>query len=113
MNPLAGLVVGDNEFRLHVPNADVKQGETKTINVSIERGKNFDQDVKLSFSKEPMGVKITPDSNEIKAGAKDVQVKIEASKDAALGDHMVTLTGTPMKSGAATSVDFKVSVKQP
>jgi len=111
---LPSLTLGADEFKLSVPKeVDVKQGETKTINVSIERGKNFDQDVKLSLSNPPKGVNVTLESNEVKASAKEVPIKIEATKDAALGEHEVKVTGTPAKSGAPTSVDFKINVKQP
>jgi uncharacterized membrane protein len=111
---LPSLGLGPNEFKLKVPDkVEVKQGETKNIEVGIERGKDFDQDVKLSLSNPPKGVNVTLETNELKASAKEVPIKIEATKDAALGEHEVKVTGTPAKSGAPTSVDFKINVKQP
>jgi uncharacterized membrane protein len=104
----------DNTFKLDVPAlaTSLKQGETKTITLSISRGKNFDQDVKLEFSDAPQGVKVTPTENSIKHGDKEVQVKLEAAKDAALGEHTITVTGLPAKEGAKTSVTFKIDVKK-
>src|SRR5262249_39649233 len=48
--PTGGLGQADNTFKLQAPGAlglpvDIKQGETKTVDISISRGKNFDQDV--------------------------------------------------------------------
>jgi serine/threonine protein kinase len=103
----------DNPFGLAVvPSAvGVLQGEPTTITVRLDRGKNFDQDVKITFRNLPRGVTITPDSAEIKAGATEVQVQIKASKDAAVGEHIVTVTGTGAKSGAESSVRCLITVK--
>jgi uncharacterized membrane protein len=107
-----GLTQPDNTFRLDPPNLEtgLKQGETKTVKIGINRGKNFDQDVKLDFSGAPQGVKVTPASREIKANEKDVQVTIEAAQDAALGEHTITVTGTPAREGKPTTTNFKVQV---
>ena len=104
----------ENTFTLSTPTlaTTVHQGEAKEIDISIKRGKNFTQDVALSFSGAPAGVKITPEKNEIKAGDDKVHVKIEASKEAALGDHEITVTGKPKEGPEATS-KFKVDVKKP
>lgn len=111
-NPIAGTP--ENTFRIEAPGiaTSLKQGESKTIKISISRGKNFAQDVKLAFNGAPMGVKITPADNELRASANDVQVTIEAAKDAALGEHSITVTGTPTKEGAETSTTFKIDVKK-
>lgn len=105
----------DNSFQLDAPNLEtsIKQGETKTVSVGISRGKNFDQDVKLDFGDVPQGVKVKAAESAIKASAKEVQVTIEASKDAALGHHTVKVTGTPAKDGANTSTTLKIEVKKP
>jgi uncharacterized membrane protein len=104
----------ENTFKLEVPAlaTTIHQGEAKEVKVSISRGKNFSQDVKLTFSGAPTGVKVTPEADEIKAGATDVKVKVEAAKDAALGEHTIKVTGKP-KEGAETSLDLKIDVKKP
>jgi uncharacterized membrane protein len=111
-NPVAGTP--EHTFRLEAPAlaTSLKQGESKTIKISISRGKNFAQDVKLAFTGAPMGVKVTPAEHDLKASANDVQVTIEAAKDAALGEHTITVTGTPTKEGAETSMTFKIDVKK-
>lgn len=107
------LTQPENTFSLSAPelSTTVKQGETKRVKIGISRGKNFDQDVKLEFTGAPQGVKIVPASTELKASAKEVEVDIEASKDAALGDHTITVTGTPA-SGEKTSTTFKITMKK-
>jgi hypothetical protein len=109
-----GLTTPEETFRLEAPAVDttIKQGETKKITLKMSRGKNFDQDVKLEFNGVPQGVTITPASHTFKAGASDLEVTIEAKKDAALGKHKVEVTGTPSTSGAPTSVTFEIDVRK-
>jgi uncharacterized membrane protein len=104
----------ENTFQLDLPNLEttLKQGETKTITIGIMRGKNFDQDVKVEFSEPPKGVKVTAAHSTVKASDKDVQVTIEAAPDAALGEHAITVSGTPAREGAKTSAQFKIDVKK-
>jgi uncharacterized membrane protein len=100
---------------IDVPNLEttLKQGETKTITIGIERGKNFDQDVKLEFANLPPGVKVEPMNPTIPASEKNDQIKLEAAPDAALGEHTITVTGKPAHEGAATSATLKIQVKKP
>ena len=105
----------ENTFQLDVPNleTDIKQGESKTIKISISRGKDFDQDVKLEFAGAPKGLKVTAAESMLKASEKEVQVKLEAAADAPLGEHTITVTGSPARDGAKTSANFKVEVQKP
>jgi uncharacterized membrane protein len=104
----------ENTFTLKPPllEQDIKQGETKAVKISINRGRNFDQDVKLEFSNAPQGVKIHAPS-EIKASDKEVEVKIEASNEAALGEHTVLVKGKPAREGAEATAKMKIEVKKP
>lgn len=109
-------VVGqaNDTFKLEAPSTEtsIKQGETKTVTVSIDRGTNFDQDVKLEMSEMPKGITVTPSSTAIKASDKEVQLTIVAAKDAALGHHTITLWGVPARDPATkTSVTLKIEVK--
>ena len=56
------MVTSPNEgtFSIDVPNLSTKlaQGESKNVAIDIRRGKNFDQEVKLSFQNVPKGVTI-------------------------------------------------------
>jgi len=105
----------ENTFSLDVPTFEknVNQGQTRAITIGIHRGTNFDQDIKLDFGKLPMGITIDPASPVVKAGDKNVQINVMAANDAALGEHTITVTGTPARSGAPTSTTFKIQVKKP
>ncbi len=104
----------ENTFTVSLPSLEthLKQGEKKTIKISISRGKNFDQDVNLEMTGIPKGVTASPGSPSIKSSDKEADVTFEASKDAELGDFTVHVTATPAKSGAATSADLKLGVKK-
>lgn len=104
----------DDTFSLDVPNlaTSLNQGETKNIGISINRGKNFGQDVTLKFDGVPKGVTLDPASGMLKAGDKEVTFKATAAADAALGDHEVTVTGTPTSGPSATN-KFKIKVSKP
>jgi uncharacterized membrane protein len=104
-----GGVSRNEEFRVAVPNfeTDVKQGELRTITVSLHRGDYFKQDVKLE-TRTTKGISIEPSSILVKASDKpEVQFRIVASKEAALGEYHVYVKGTP-KHGEPTEADFNV-----
>jgi uncharacterized membrane protein len=108
-----GVSTPDNAFELKLPGSTgINQGETKTVTVSISRGKNFDQDVKLDFSGAPTGVKVTSANSSLKASEKSVDVTIAAAADASLGEHTIKVTGTP-GTGSGTSGEFKINIKKP
>jgi hypothetical protein len=104
----------ENSFTLSPPmtSTTVKQGEKTNVKIGISRGKNFGDDVMLSFSEPPKGVTITPAKAELAAGAKDATVSVEAAKDAAIGDFTITVTGKPKKGPDAINT-FKLTVKKP
>jgi uncharacterized membrane protein len=97
-------------FKLGTPltSTNLKQGEKKEVTITIDRGDAFKDNVQLKFET-PKGLKVSPDNAAIKAGDKEVKVHVEADKDAPLGDHAITVNGTPDK-GAATSVPLKITV---
>ena len=104
----------DEGFRISVPTFDtsIKQGQVQTVTVSLQRGKNFKQDVTLQ-AKASEGIHVAPSDALVKASATpDVQLRIEAPKDAAIGEYRVYVKGTP-ETGEATSVEFKVKVIAP
>jgi uncharacterized membrane protein len=104
----------ENTFTISLPSMEthLKQGEKKTVKISISRGKNFDQDVKLEMTGLPKGVTANPGSPSIKSSDKEADVTFEASKDAEIGDFTVHVTATPAHTGAATSADLKLGVKK-
>jgi uncharacterized membrane protein len=98
-------------FTIKAPtfSTSLKQGDTKEVKLTVDRGKDFHDDVELKFDA-PAGVTVDPATHTVKSGDKeDVEVKVSAAKDAGVGEHVVKVTGTP-KTGSATSVEFKVKV---
>ena len=112
--PRGGGVSKDEGFKIAVPTFEtaVKQGELQTVAVSIQRGEFFKRDVKLQI-KASKGIGVDPTNITVKASDKpDVQLRITATKDAALGEYRIYVTGTP-DTGQPTSAEFKVKVVAP
>jgi len=112
--PRGGGVSRDEGFKIAVPTfeTEVKQGELQTVAVSIQRGEYFKRDVRLEI-KASKGIGVAPTNIMVKASDKpDVQLRITATKDAALGDYRVYVMGTP-DTGQSTSAEFKVKVVAP
>jgi hypothetical protein len=103
----------EDTFNVSVPTfaTKIKQGESKEATVGISRGKNFDEDVSLSFDNLPKGVTVEPADATIKHGDKEAKVTFKAADDAALGDFTVKVTGHPQKGGDATN-DLKLTVQK-
>ena len=78
----------------------------------MSRGKNFDQDLKLDVSSSP-GRDLKSTDSTSRATAKDTQLTIDAAKDTALGEHMVSIVATPAREGGPTKADIKVEIKTP
>ena len=105
----------ENSFSLSPPTlaTNVKQGEKAEVKIGVNRGKNFDQDAALTFSGAPQGVTISPAHATLKASDKEVTLTVEAAKDAALGDHTITIVARPTKEGPEATSTFKITVKKP
>jgi hypothetical protein len=105
----------DNTFHLSVPSSlpfkstTVNQGETAEVTIGIKRGKNFDQDVALTFTDLPTGVTLDPVTSPIKHGDTEAKFTLKAVDNAALGNFEVMVTGTPTKGADATN-SFKITV---
>ena len=113
-SPRGGGATRESSFSLKVPAlaTDIKQGETRNVSLTLDRGEYFKQDVKLSANA-PKGITVEPLSERIEASARpDVQIKITADKNAALGEYPVTIKATPEK-GEPTSTQFNVRVVAP
>lgn len=112
-SPEGGTPNTNAVFKLSLPTAkDVKQGATEIFDASIERGSDFKKDVKLSVEGKPEKVSVKLSKDTIKAGDGDTKFTITVSpeKDAALGDHIIKIVGTPDGGGAPTSQTFTVKV---
>lgn len=102
---------GNDTFRIGVPAlaTDIKQGELQTVRVTLERGAGFKEKVKLEV-KAPAGIHVEPSGTTVEPGDRgDVQLKITAAKDAAIGEHKILVKGTPDK-GEPTETEFKITV---
>ena len=109
-----GSAFNDEGFKIAVPTftTEIKQGETLNVTISLERGKYFKQDVKLQIEA-TKGIGIDPTSFIIKASDKpDVQLRIAAAQNAAIGEYSVSVRGIP-KTGGSTSTSFTVKVVSP
>ena len=107
-----GIASVDEGFSITVPSSStIKQGEEATVTVSLNRGASFKRDVQLDLKAD--GISVTPRDILVKASDRpDVQVKIAAAKDAAIGEYPVSVKGTPA-TGKSTSTEFKVKVVAP
>ena len=111
-NPVTGAPKNET-FRVSAPTMEttVNQGEEKEVEISVDRSKDFKQDVILTF-KGDKGVTVTPSSATVKASDKDtkVKVKVVAEKDAPVGEAVMYVTAKP-EIGDSTSAEFKINVK--
>ncbi len=113
-SPKGGSVVKGEGFKIDVPTLDVKvkQGETQSVTIKLQRDESFKQDVKLVIVA-ATGISIEPEKVTVKASDKPVvELTITVPKDAALGEYNISVTGTPT-TGEPTSVEFKVKVIAP
>lgn len=104
-------VAAKDSFTLSVPllSTSLKQGETVTASVGINRDKTFDQDVILKVGRLPAGVTVEPSAPVIKRGNSETPLTFTAAADASLGDFSVTVTGHP-ESGLDATSSFKLTV---
>ena len=115
-NPPSAGGQRSTSFKLSAPatSTTIKQGETQTVKVKVDRGKDFKEDVhlKIDFVDAPKGLKVDPADPVVKASDKeDLALKVSADKDAAIGDHTIRITGLP-ETGVSAPVEFKVTVKE-
>ena len=90
----------------------IKQNNKETVKLNLDRKSDFKKDVKLTVAP-PAGLKAELNKDVVKASdASDFTLTITADKEAALGDQVIKVTGTPEGGGAATTVDVKVNVEK-
>lgn len=115
-SPRGGGMTKDVGFKIAVPtfSTEIKQGQTQNVTVSLARGDYFKEDVKLQIEAfTGINISIAPTSVIIKANDKpDVQLRIAAAQNAALGEYDIRVIGTP-ETGEPTSTAFSVKVVSP
>jgi hypothetical protein len=101
----------EKTFKLSVPrlSTSLHQGETKEVAIGIERGKNFEGDVRFEFADGPEGVTVESSSPNIKHRDSAAKVTLKAAADASLADFTVKVTGHPTEGPDSTS-ELKITV---
>ncbi len=102
-----------NTFRVDLPEMPqtLKQGESKTMEVKIDREKNFDQNVTVTFSGLPTGVSVDPSEIVIAPGDTGIKATVKAEPDAALGEFDIVANGKPA-TGAVATTEWKLKVEK-
>jgi len=100
-------------FSLKAPatSTTIKQGDKQTVKLTVDRGGEFKKDVTLK-AESPAGISVDLEPRTVKASDNTaVNATVSVGKDAAIGDHTISVTGTP-ESGNATSIDIKIKVEK-
>ena len=101
-SPRGGSMSKDEGFKIAVPTFDtnLKQGEVRAVILSLQRGDSFKQDVRVQVQASE-GISVDPTDIHVKASeSPDVQLRISATKNAALGAYRVSVNAMP-KTGDA------------
>jgi uncharacterized membrane protein len=104
----------DETFRIAFPmfGAKVKQGQTEVVELKLDRGSFFRDDVDLEISG-AKGITVEPSKVTVKAGDQEtVPIKFIAANDAPLGKVEIYVTATP-RHGSQTRASFVLGVKEP
>jgi len=95
-------VTAKDSFTLSVPRSSaLKQGNSQSVSIGINRQKTFDQEIALTFSDLPAGVTIEPDAAVVKRGETEAQFTLAAASDASLGTFAIKVTGHPTQGADA------------
>jgi uncharacterized membrane protein len=90
----------------------IKQGETESVTIALNRGEMFKRDVTLDI-KASKGISVEPARAVVKGSDKpEVNLRITAAKDANLGEYKIYVKATP-ETGEATSTEITVKVVSP
>jgi len=116
-SPEGGTPGTDSSFSITAPTVPttVKQDNKESVKLSLKRGSEFKKDVKLSATSNDPKVKVELSKSEIKASdasPAEFTVTVTPSKEAAVAEHKVKVTGTPEGGGNPTSVEFVVNVAE-
>jgi hypothetical protein len=103
----------DDSFRLSGPTIalHIVQGETASVTITIARGKNFQDDVRLKVAALPGGVTVETTNPMIDHSKGDTTLEFAATAQALPGTYTVTIIGQPT-SGPDAKSDFQICVDQ-
>jgi uncharacterized membrane protein len=89
----------------------IKQGDAQTVSLKVNRGADFHQAVKLKADA-PTGIDVSLSDTALKPADKnDVNLKVAVGNNAAPGEHIIHVVGTPDQ-GTPTTLDLKVKVTE-
>ena len=102
----------NNTFTLEVPKmtTSVKQGQKEDVTLSISRGSEFKENVKLEIHA-PQGITVTPAEPMIQAGQSKVTVTLRAAGNAPVEKTNIQVTAVP-ESGKSVSLQVPVGLKR-
>jgi uncharacterized membrane protein len=113
-SPRGGGISGGEGFKIVTPvfTTQIKQGETESVTIALNRGEYFKRDVKLDITA-TKGISVEPTSFLIKGNEKpEVHIRVTAAKNADLGQYKIFVKGTP-ETGEPTSTEITVKVVLP
>jgi len=114
-SPEGGAPGTPSSFTLTGPTTSttIKQDNSESVKVTLNRGKDFKQNVKLAVAGPSDKVKAELSKNSVSAADPgEVVLKISVAKDAPLGEQVLKVTGTP-EGGTPTEVPVKIVVATP
>jgi uncharacterized membrane protein len=109
-----GESLGTFTLKGPVTSTTVKQKEEKAVKVTVDRSKDFKEDIVFTTAVEPgdKDVSATVSPKDLKfSDSAEVTVTVKAGDKAAKGDYIVKVTAKPAK-GKTTDLDFKVNVPE-
>lgn len=114
-SPEGGTPGTNSTFSISAPTltTTIKQGDTQTVKLTLNRGSDFKQNVALTATA-PEKIKATLNKTTVAPSdpGNDVELTIAVAKDAPLGDQVIKVTSTP-QGGNAVAVDVKIKVEHP
>jgi uncharacterized membrane protein len=114
-SPEGGAPGTSNKFEIQAPDltTTIKQDNAESVKITLIRGKDFKQNVKLAVAGPSDKVKVELNKAVVTpADPGDVVLKISVAKDAPLGDQVLKVTGTP-EGGTPTEVSVKIHIAAP
>jgi hypothetical protein len=111
-NPGGMTNVEKGSFKAKADNVTVSQGDHATTKISIDRDKNFHEDVAVIVAPTDPKIKVSPMKFEFKGSeSNSKEIDVSADKDAQVKGYPIKVEFKPAQ-GVSTSVDFTVTVKE-
>ena len=111
-SPEGGNPGTKDSFKISAPvlETTLEQGESKNLELKLDRGADFKKTVKLEATA-PKGITVDMPKSVAASEPEKVEMNVKVAADAPVGDAMpIVVTATP-EAGVATKVEIKVQVK--